>query len=218
MWSTRNARLKNSLSPWCRFLGIPRRGIISGGALYIDRTIIASEAPFNRAARLHILLSMWHLEEVIRGTWQCKYVVLWILEGMLTTRNHRFTSSWARIELQARKVSYIKECSEFALTKCTWDAHQSPWLRPGYHIYSNSLELHFVSFATWPSPQSHTWENRNHVSVLRPIVPLHDQLMSSCYQRQAIVMIERFWNILPKRVPCTSGRYTPSASVIWIRP
>jgi len=59
-------------------------------------------------------------------------------------------------------------------------------------------------------------ENGDNISILRPIVPLHDQLMCSCNERQAVVVIERLRYILPKRIPCSSWRYSPSTSIIWI--
>ncbi len=33
-------------------------------------------------------------------------------------------------------------------------------------------------------------EDRHHIPVLRPVVPLHDELMRSRHERQAIVVVE----------------------------
>lgn len=58
----------------------------------------------------------------------------------------------------------------------------------------------------------------NNVTLLRPVESVHDQLMCSCHQCQAIVVVERFRNVLAKRVARTSWRDAPSTSVIWVRP
>lgn len=47
---------------------------------------------------------------------------------------------------------------------------------------------------------------------------LHYQLMSSWNQRKAISMVKGFWNILSKRITCTSRRNAPATTIIWIWP
>jgi hypothetical protein len=64
----------------------------------------------------------------------------------------------------------------------------------------------------------HTRENRDNVPILRPVVSLHDQLMRPRHQCQPIVVIERFRDILSKRVPSSSRRYAPAAPIIRIAP
>lgn len=61
-------------------------------------------------------------------------------------------------------------------------------------------------------------EDRDNITILRPVVTLHNQLMSSSDQRETVVVVERFRDILAKRVSRTSWRYSPSAAVIWIGP
>lgn len=56
------------------------------------------------------------------------------------------------------------------------------------------------------------------VAVVRPIVALHDELVSTCDSRQAVRVIKLFGYILTETVASTSGRDTPSASVIGVRP
>lgn len=63
-----------------------------------------------------------------------------------------------------------------------------------------------------------TREYGNHVTVLRPIITLHYQLMCPRHQSEAVIMIECFRNILPKRVSGSSGRYSPATTVIWVGP
>lgn len=42
--------------------------------------------------------------------------------------------------------------------------------------------------------------------------------MSSGNQRQAVVMIESFRDVLPESVPSSSWRYPPSTPVVWVGP
>lgn len=74
------------------------------------------------------------------------------------------------------------------------------------------------SAINWQCTNKLTRKDGHHVSILRPTVALHDQLMRPSNQRESIVVIERFGNVLPKRVSGTSGRYSPSTSVIRVRP
>lgn len=66
--------------------------------------------------------------------------------------------------------------------------------------------------------RGHTRKNGDHISILRPIVALHNQLMCSCNKGQAVVVIKCFRDILPKGVTSTTGRDTPAASVVGITP
>lgn len=47
---------------------------------------------------------------------------------------------------------------------------------------------------------------------------LHDELVSAGDQCKTVGMIKCFRNVLPKRVAGTTWRYTPAATIIWIRP
>jgi len=61
-------------------------------------------------------------------------------------------------------------------------------------------------------------ENRDNVSILRPIISFHYQLVRSCDQRQPVVVIKGLGNILPECVSCASWRNAPATPVIWIAP
>jgi len=63
-----------------------------------------------------------------------------------------------------------------------------------------------------------TREDSNDIPILRPVISLHDKLMSSRNQRQAVVVVERLRYILPERVPGAARGDTPAASVIRVRP
>lgn len=62
------------------------------------------------------------------------------------------------------------------------------------------------------------WENSDNVSLLRPVVTVHYELMSSGNQLQVVCMIELFWNVLSKSISSSSRRDTPTASIIRIWP
>lgn len=47
---------------------------------------------------------------------------------------------------------------------------------------------------------------------------LHDQLMCSCNQSQAVIVIKCFGNVLSKGVTSTARRDAPAAPVIGVRP
>ena len=69
-----------------------------------------------------------------------------------------------------------------------------------------------------PEARELTRKNRDHVTILAPIVSFHHQLMSPRNKGQPIVVIECLGNILPKRVPSTPRTYPPSTSIIRITP
>lgn len=61
-------------------------------------------------------------------------------------------------------------------------------------------------------------EYRDDISVLTPVVALHDQLMGSGDQRQTVVVVESLADVLAESVTSTSGTDSPTASVIGITP
>lgn len=73
---------------------------------------------------------------------------------------------------------------------------------------------HFFQAGLWCL----TRENRHHVSILTPIVALHDQLMRSRNKSQAIVVVKGLADILAECVSCSSWAYAPSTSVVWVTP
>jgi len=63
-----------------------------------------------------------------------------------------------------------------------------------------------------------TRENRDNITVLTPIVSLHDQLMCSCDECQAVVVVKGLADILAESVTSSSWAYSPSTSVVWVTP
>jgi len=61
-------------------------------------------------------------------------------------------------------------------------------------------------------------EDGHHVLLVSPVVSLHDQLMSSADQSQAVVAIEGLRDVLAKGVASSSRGDSPSSSLIGITP
>ena len=61
-------------------------------------------------------------------------------------------------------------------------------------------------------------ENSHYVPILAPIVPLHYQLMRPRHERQPVIVIKRFADILSKCVPGSSGADSPPTPIIGIAP
>jgi len=61
-------------------------------------------------------------------------------------------------------------------------------------------------------------EDGNNISVLRPIIALHHELMSTCNKRETVVMVERLRDVLAEGVASTTGRDSPAAAVIGVGP
>ena len=85
-------------------------------------------------------------------------------------------------------------------------------------VFHKLVNLHDCCFVTTPVAIVWSGEDCDDVSIVRPIVPVHDQLMCSSYQLKIVGMVELFTDVLPERVASTSWRNTPTASIIWVRP
>lgn len=56
------------------------------------------------------------------------------------------------------------------------------------------------------------------MAVLRPVVPLHDELVRARNQRQPVVVVERLRYVLAEGVTRAAGRDAPAAPVIRVGP
>ena len=56
------------------------------------------------------------------------------------------------------------------------------------------------------------------MAVLRPVVPLHDELMRARNQRQPVVVVERLRYVLAEGVSRAAGRDAPAAPVVRVGP
>lgn len=75
-----------------------------------------------------------------------------------------------------------------------------------------------LALTAYPRPPEHTRKYSNDIAVLRPVVALHNQLMCSRNERDSIVVVEGFGDVLSEGVARTTGRDAPSAAVIGVRP
>ena len=61
-------------------------------------------------------------------------------------------------------------------------------------------------------------EDGHHISILAPIVALHDELMRSRDQCQAIIVVERLADVLTKSLASASWTDAPATSIVRITP
>lgn len=61
-------------------------------------------------------------------------------------------------------------------------------------------------------------EHGHDTVVVHPVESLHDQLVRPCDELQTICVVELLRDVLPKRVPCTSRRDSPTTPVLWVTP
>lgn len=80
------------------------------------------------------------------------------------------------------------------------------------------INLHDGSLITTSVTVIGGTKNRDNIPVLAPVVSLHDQLMCSRHEGKTVVVIERFGDVLPECIACTSWTDTPSTSVVGITP
>jgi len=120
----------------------------------------------------------------------------------------------------ARRLQQMLSLQEIVWRSSRYHRFAGPWawIELQESVLEMLVNLHDGSLVTAAIAVVWRREDRYHVSILRPVVPVHDQLMSSRYQSQAIIMVECLRNVLAKRVPCTARRDTPAAPVIWVRP
>ena len=96
----------------------------------------------------------------------------------------------------------------------------SPWSRIKNKeiIVHRFIYLHDTSFVSTSITIVWCREYRHNLLLVTPIIAGHHQLMSSCYCFKAILLNELVRNVLSKCIPSSSRRYTPSSSVVRIRP
>lgn len=97
----------------------------------------------------------------------------------------------------------------------TQGSTQSKYLQVEFHelIYSHDRSLVTAAVAV-----VRRTKHSHNVAVVCPVIALHHQLMGTGDPGQVVRMVKLLWNILSKTVAGTSGRNTPTTSVIGIRP
>lgn len=61
-------------------------------------------------------------------------------------------------------------------------------------------------------------EDGHDIVVLTPVVTLHHELMSACDEREAVVVVELFRDVLAEGVAGTARRDSPAAAIIGVGP
>lgn len=92
------------------------------------------------------------------------------------------------------------------------------WIELQEGILESIIKLHDRCLVATAVTVVRCTEDGHYILVVTPIVALHDQLMGSGDQREAVAVIEGLRDVLTKGVASTSGRDTPATTVIRIRP
>lgn len=121
------------------------------------------------------------------------------------TRHHWLASAWAGIELKAGRL----------VSKVNLGTTNKQYLQSVFQMLVNFHDCGLVA-ATVTVIGSR--EYCDDISVLTPVVALHNQLMGSGDQCQTVVVVESLTDVLAESVTSTSGTDSPTASVIRITP
>jgi len=92
------------------------------------------------------------------------------------------------------------------------------WVELKEIILHELVDLHYGSFVTAAVAVVGSGEDRHDVALVRPVVPVHDELMGARDSCQVIGVVELLGDVLAEAVAGTSGRDTPTAAVIGVGP
>jgi len=92
------------------------------------------------------------------------------------------------------------------------------WVKLEEGVLQSVVKFHDSSLVSASVAVIWGGEDGDHVPVVRPVVPLHHQLVSSGHQGQTIAVVECLGDVLTKCVSSSSGRDSPATSVIRVRP
>jgi len=92
------------------------------------------------------------------------------------------------------------------------------WVKLEEGILESIVQLHDGSLITTAIAVVGSGEYCDDISVMRPIVPLHNQLMSPGNQGQSIRVVECLRYVLSEGVSGTTRRDAPAATIVGIRP
>ncbi len=81
------------------------------------------------------------------------------------------------------------------------------------HVF---VDLHNSSLICTSVAVVRCGEDRDNEFIMRPIEPVHDELMRTGYKLKVVHVVELLGNVLPERVPCTSRGDAPACAVIWV--
>ena len=99
-----------------------------------------------------------------------------------------------------------------------WLSTSWGWVKLQEWVLEGIVQLHDWCLVSTSVAIIGCWEDCDHVSIMWPIVSLHNQLMCPWNQGQPVWMVECLGYILSKGISCSSWRDSPASSVIRIRP
>ena len=85
-------------------------------------------------------------------------------------------------------------------------------------VFHVLVHLHDGGFVSAAVAVVRRREDSNNVAFVRPVVPIHDQLVGSGDTRQVIRMVKLFGDVLSERVASATGGNTPTASIVGVGP
>ena len=80
------------------------------------------------------------------------------------------------------------------------------------------VQLHHTSFIATAVAVVRSTEDSHHVLVMRPVVSIGNELMSTCNKVKTVLLIILLRDVLTKGIASTSRRHAPATSVVWVRP
>lgn len=92
------------------------------------------------------------------------------------------------------------------------------WVELEETTFHEFVYLHYRGLITTSVAIVGSREDSHDITLVSPVVSIHDKLMSTCDSHQVIGVIELFGDVLAERVASTSWRDTPTTSVIRVRP
>jgi hypothetical protein len=84
-----------------------------------------------------------------------------------------------------------------------------------FHVLVN---FHYGSFIAASVTIIWRGEDSDNVALVRPVVSVHDKLMSARNSHEAIGVIELLADVLAERVASSTWRDTPATSIVGVRP
>ena len=85
-------------------------------------------------------------------------------------------------------------------------------------ILHELVDLHYCCLVAASVAVVGRGEDRHNVPLVRPVIPVHNQLMCTRNSRQAIRVVELLRNILTETITSAAGADAPTAPVVRVRP
>jgi len=95
-----------------------------------------------------------------------------------------------------------------------------PWrrIKLDYALVQHLVQKHDGGLVATTIAVVGSRKKRQHPIGMLPLISLHDELMRSHNELQAIFVVECLCDVLPKRVASSTGRDAPAITVVGVRP